>query len=61
MTQEVHMTATEMARLSDWLKLKGMTAEDAIECIHFIANGDLPNENGKKIQAPHTADNDLEA
>ena len=55
------MTATEMARLSDWLKLKGMTAEDAIECIRFIANGDLPAENGKKTQAPHTAANDLEA
>ena len=51
MNQEVKMTATEMARLSDWLKSKGLTAEDAIECIHFIADGVLPAEKGRKNQA----------
>lgn len=61
MPTEVHMTATEMARLSDWLKSKGLTAEDAIECIHFIADGVLPAEKGIKNQASTDADNDMEA
>ena len=36
------MTATEMARLSDWLKSKGMTDEEIIDCLHYIA-GTIPS------------------
>ena len=46
------MTAIQMARLSDWLKTKGMTAEDFDECLHYIANGSLPAEKGEKNQVP---------
>lgn len=31
------MTPKQYARLSDWLKSKGLTAEDFDECIHYIA------------------------
>lgn len=33
------MTATEMARLAEWLKKKGLTDEEIIECINYIAYG----------------------
>lgn len=33
------MTATEVARLAEWLKSKGMTEAEVIECINFIAYG----------------------
>lgn len=36
------MTAVEAARLIDWLISKGMTAEDAAECIKYIATGIQP-------------------
>lgn len=32
------MTATEAARLAEWLKNHGHTADDAIDCINYIAN-----------------------
>lgn len=32
------MTAIEAARLAEWLKSKGHSAEEAIECINYIAN-----------------------
>lgn len=34
---ESSMTATEAARLIDWLIAHGHTAEDATECIKYIA------------------------
>lgn len=37
--EESSMTATETARLIDWLKANGHTDEDAIKCIKFIATG----------------------
>ena len=35
---EESMTATETARLIDWLSQHGHTAEEAMECIKYIAN-----------------------
>lgn len=40
---EPSMTAIEAARLIDWLISKGMTAEDAAECIKYIATGIQPS------------------
>jgi hypothetical protein len=37
--EECSMTATEAARLIDWLTAHGHTAEDATECIKYIATG----------------------
>ena len=34
---EQSMTAAEAARLIDWLKEHGHTAEEAVECIKYIA------------------------
>lgn len=39
---EQSMTATEAARLIDWLKSKGMSDADATECIKYIATGIHP-------------------
>lgn len=36
---EQSLTATEAARLIDWLLANGHTAEDATECIKYIATG----------------------
>lgn len=36
---EKSMTAKEAARLIDWLLSKGLTAEDATDCIKYIASG----------------------
>ena len=35
--EECSMTATETARLIDWLKANGHSDEDAVKCIKFIA------------------------
>ena len=37
--EECKMTATEAARLIDWLMSNGHTAEEATECIKYIASG----------------------
>lgn len=37
--EECRMTAVEASRLADWLIAHGMTAEQALECIKFIATG----------------------
>lgn len=36
---EQSMTATETARLIDWLIANGHTAEEATACIKYIATG----------------------
>jgi len=36
---EESLTATEVARLIDWLIEHGHTAEEATQCIKYIANG----------------------
>ena len=36
---EQSMTAVEAARLIDWLKANGHSAEEATECIKYIATG----------------------
>lgn len=38
------MSATEMARLAEWLKLKGFTEKEVIECLNFIAYGKKKEE-----------------
>ena len=44
------LTATETARLIDWLIANGHTAEQATECIKYIAGVPAPasNETEKK-------------
>lgn len=37
--EETSLTATEAARLIDWLIAKGHSAEEATECIKYIAAG----------------------
>ena len=59
MKEDDSLTVLQMARLSDWLKIRGMTAEDFDECLHYIANGVLPTEKGEKNQVP-AATNDSE-
>ena len=45
MEGEIKMTITEMSRLKDWLKSKGLTAEEILECIDYIA---FPSDNKQK-------------
>jgi len=45
---EESMTATEAARLIDWLLSKGLTEKDATDCIKYMATGIQPTENEKK-------------
>jgi hypothetical protein len=48
---DIPMTATEAARLADWLTSKGMTAEEVIECIHYIANeAKVPEKKNQATQ-----------
>lgn len=43
---EHSMTAVEAARLIDWLKANGHSAEEATECIKYIATGiQQPQQN----------------
>lgn len=42
--EECSLTATEAARLIDWLIAHGHTAEQACECIQFIATGGNANK-----------------
>lgn len=43
---EQSMTAVEAARLIDWLKANGHSAEEATECIKYIATGiQQPQQN----------------
>lgn len=42
--EEYSMTAAETARLIEWLEVKGHTAEEAIECIKYIANAQEPKQ-----------------
>lgn len=37
--EEMSMTATETARLIDWLMANGHTEREAIECVKYIATG----------------------
>ena len=36
------MTTKEVSRLVDWLKAQGMTAEQACECLKYIAGESEP-------------------
>lgn len=40
--EEHSLTATETARLIDWLKANGHTADQALECIKYIAGAQEP-------------------
>jgi len=46
--EECSLTATETARLIDWLIANGHTAEDATECIKYIATGIQQNKQEEK-------------
>ena len=37
--EENSMTATETMRLADWLTAHGLSAQDALDCIKYIATG----------------------
>ena len=41
---EHSMTATETARLADWMTANGHTAAEIVECIKYIATGIDPTE-----------------
>jgi len=42
--EENSMTANETARLIDWLIANGLSAENAIECIKYIAETQGPKK-----------------
>lgn len=44
---EQSMTATEAARLIDWLMANGHTAKEATECIKYIATGIQTDDSEK--------------
>ena len=44
MDKECRMTAKEINRLSEWLKLKGVTEEGIEECIRYIYNAEENEE-----------------
>ena len=48
------MTAREMARMTEWLKSFGLTAEQIDELLNFIAYGngkkETPNRNKEKTE-----------
>ena len=39
------LTTKEISRLIDWLKSKGHTAEEAAECIKYIAGAQEPKQD----------------
>ena len=43
--KEDTMTVKEIDRLIDWLKSKGHTAEEATQCIKYIANNKTSTDN----------------
>ena len=47
---EQSMTAVEAARLIDWLKANGHSAEDAADCIKYIATGIQRTQKTQKTQ-----------
>ena len=45
--EETSLTAPETARLIDWLIANGHSAEDATECIKYIAGAQEPKTTSK--------------
>lgn len=41
---EHSMTAVEMDRLRQWLQTKGLTAEEILECLAYIAHPSAPDK-----------------
>lgn len=39
------MTTKEISRLAEWLKNKGLSAEEILNCIDYIANRDEKRKN----------------
>lgn len=56
--KEDDMSLKQIFRLSEWLKIRGLTAEDFDECLFYISTGFLPAEKGEKNQAPPTDSNE---
>ena len=46
---EKNLTARELARLSDWLMMKGMTSREVVDCVHYIAN-EYPAEQENPVE-----------
>lgn len=42
--EDTSMTAAETARLIDWLRKNGHTADQALECIKYIAGTQEPSQ-----------------
>ena len=50
---DVSMTAMEAARLIDWLMSNGHTADEATQCIKYIAGTPAPaSRKSKKLGSP---------
>ena len=47
------MTATETDRLCDWLKAHGHTAEEALQCIKYIAGRSEPTSDPASAEKAH--------
>lgn len=47
MEKEMGMTAKEAARLADWLKANGHSAEEAIDCIKYITGTQDPTKDSE--------------
>jgi hypothetical protein len=47
------MTATETDRLCDWLKAHGHTAEEALQCIKYIAGRSEPTSDPASTEKAH--------
>ena len=52
MLGDCSMTATEMSRLKEWLKMKGVSAEEILDCIDYIAYGKQVKETSKEPNPP---------
>ena len=38
------MTARELARLADWLRAQGFSAEQVLDCLHYITGTQPPEK-----------------
>ena len=47
MKERESLTLLEIARLIDWLKSRGMSDTDAVNCIRYIASGNQPDSESE--------------
>ena len=48
------MTAKELDRLADWLKAHGMTPEQVLDCLKYIAGTSAPTVSAPVRASPHS-------